>query len=587
MSFYEFILSLPTDVEDHLPSVPDSFMTWLLEAEILLPDWSDLEFDQIEMHHVTLGDKLFREMHKFWCGCLKKESKFFVQLEKGTDFTHLHCLLEADGVKSMVVGRYLNQIKENLIKRIFRGTEPKVPNWLAATKTKSEGGANKLRSQSYIPAYLLPKSQPELQWAWTNIEGYKKATLILSELARLLAEHGASRPASAGLQLENGPVIKTKQSQNYMELVNWLVENGITSEKQWIQENQNSYLSFNVTSNERAQIKSALDNSSEIMSLTKSAPDYLVGADPPEDLTQNRIYQLFQMNNYDPAYAGSILLGWCQRSFNKRNAVWLFGPATTGKTNLAEAIAHTMPFYGCVNWTNENFPFNNCFDKLLIWWEAGKMTAKVVEPAKAIFGGSKVCVDQKCKVSQQIDATPVIITSNRDMCMVVDGNSTTFEHKQPLEDRMFRFVFSKRLEPDFGKITKREVKEFFKWAELNLREIRHEFIVKHALSACVGSNSVKCPAPCDKGYKSPEKRPRLSVAAEIPIEVDVIHRRSGKISDYLTRYPCPCEFHADSVKLLEPCVECEYLNRKKNGCLDHGVTNCPKCHGLAPWDAVE
>lgn len=59
---------------------------------------------------------------------------------------------------------------------------------------------------------------------------------------------------------------------------------------------------------------------------------------------------------------------------------------TTGKTNIAEAIAHAVPFYGCVSWTNENFPFNDCMDKMVIQWKECKMTAKVVESAKAMGG---------------------------------------------------------------------------------------------------------------------------------------------------------------------------------------------------------
>ncbi len=142
------------------------------------------------------------------------------------------------------------------------------------------------------------------------------------------------------------------------------------------------------------------------MSLTKTAPDYLVGQQPVEDISSNRIYKILELNGYDPQYAASVFLGWATKKFGKRNTIWLFGPATTGKTNIAEAIAHTVPFYGCVNWTNENFPFNDCVDKMVIWWEEGKMTAKVVESAKAILGGSKVRVDQKCKSSAQIDPDP-------------------------------------------------------------------------------------------------------------------------------------------------------------------------------------
>lgn len=75
----------------------------------------------------------------------------------------------------------------------------------------------------------------------------------------------------------------------YMALVKCLVENSITSERQWIQENQESYLSYNVTGKAWSQIKSALDNASKIMSPTKPAADYLFDSVPPEDITMNRI----------------------------------------------------------------------------------------------------------------------------------------------------------------------------------------------------------------------------------------------------------------------------------------------------------
>lgn len=79
----------------------------------------------------------------------------------------------------------------------------------------------------------------------------------------------------------------SKATRKYVALVNCLVENSITSERQWNQENQESYLSYNATGKAWSQIKSALDNASKIMSLTKSAADYLLGSVPPEDITVN------------------------------------------------------------------------------------------------------------------------------------------------------------------------------------------------------------------------------------------------------------------------------------------------------------
>lgn len=181
---------------------------------------------------------------------------------------------------------------------------------------------------------------------------------------------------------------------------------------------------------------------------------------------------MFGVNGYDPAYAG-------RAQFGKRNTIWLFGPATTTrKTNIAKAISHAVLFYGCVNWTNENFPFNDCINKMSLWWEERKMTAKVVESAKAILNGSPVCIDQKCQSSQQTDLTPVTVTSNTNMCAVVDGNSITFEHQQPLEDQIFKSELACQLHHDFRKIMKTEIREFFAWAKANECDIMWEFYVQ-------------------------------------------------------------------------------------------------------------
>lgn len=607
-------------------------MEWIMGDRVELPPESDMDFELIDDHQVTLSNKIIKVFMTYWNSVSRVKSKYFVQLEKTEDYTHLHFLVETRGVKSFVLGRHLNKIKELLIQRVYGGVEPQLPNWMEITKIRNRqqggNGANKVHSEDYIDAYLLPKVQSELQWAWTNIEKYILACLNLAERKRLVKAYREQQDATEDTEADeegavavgDTPLIRNKAARRYMALVSWLVENGITTEKQWIQENSESYLSFNSTGNARASIKNALDNACKVMLLTKSAPDYLVGKDPCEDIKSNRIYRIFKMNGYDPAYAGSVLLGWCKKEFGKRNTIWLFGPATTGKTNIAEAIAHTVPFYGCVNWNNENFPFNDCVDKMLIWWEEGKMTTKVVEQAKAILGGSKVRVDIKCKTSQPMEPTPVIITSNTNMTVVIDGNSTTFEHEQPLQDRMFKFELTKRLGHDFGKITKQEVKGFFKWVELNKREVRHEFMV------CKGGGK-------EAGeYKIPAKRARLSDASETPTETELsvdyssryvskctrhfgmtvmkyfcavcerMNRQSnvctphGKpfcpecfpaesvcTANFTARYAQRCESHSYAQEVPCLCPECEYLNRATAACFTHGMTKCPTCHEVPPW----
>uniref|UniRef100_A0AAU6S504 NS1 protein n=1 Tax=Rhinolophus ferrumequinum adeno-associated virus TaxID=3140012 RepID=A0AAU6S504_9VIRU len=573
MSFYEVIIRVPHDVEDQLPGVSDSFVDWIVRKEWELPDWSDMDITLIDQPQLTLAEKIQREFLSEWQKITKeKETPHFVQLEKGEKFYHLHTLVSTEGMKSMVLGRYLNQIRQKLVSQIYRGVEPQIPDWMAVTKVKKEG-ANRIRDTQYIPAYLLPKTQSELQWAWTNLEEYKLATLNLAERKRLSEQYQTefrrNQPASDSQISETdsgNPRWRGKSTARYMELVKWLVERGITSEKQWIQEDQESYLSFNSTGTARGQIKAALDNAGRIMSTTKSASDYLIGPHPPEDVKNNRVYRIFELNGYDPKYAGSVLVGWCRKEFGKRNTIWLFGPATTGKTNIAEAIAHAVPFYGCVNWTNENFPFNDCVDKMIIWWEEGKMTAKVVESAKAILGGSMVRVDQKCKSSQQIEQTPVIVTSNTNMCAVIDGNSTTFEHQQPLEDRMFKFELTRRLEPDFGKISKREIREFMNWAESNKVPVTHEFRVKKFAPV------FKRPAPEGEESEGINSRKRFRSSS-----FDEESSERADVENFALRYVNKCSRHLNFVTMMFPCQICDRMNQSVDVCFTHGAKSCEIC----------
>lgn len=580
MSFYEVIIRVPHDVEEHLPGISDHFVDWIANKEWELPEWSDMDITLIDMPQLTLGEKLKREFLLEWHKITKLSSlDYFIQLEKGEKFYHLHVLISVEGMKSMVLGRYLNQIRQKLVSQIYRGIEPAIPDWLAVTKTKKEG-ANRIRDTGYIPAYLLPKVQSELQWAWTSLEDYKLATLNLQERKRLAdefqAELALSRPVIEETEAGN-PRWRGKSTAKYMELVKWLVEKGITSEKEWIKEDQESYLTFNSTGTARGQIKAALDNAGRIMSTTKQAADYLIGPDVPPDVKSNRVYRIFEMNGYDPRYAGSVLVGWCQKKFGKRNTVWLFGPATTGKTNIAEAIAHAVPFYGCVNWTNENFPFNDCVDKMIIWWEEGKMTAKVVESAKAILGGSMVRVDQKCKSSSQIEQTPVIVTSNTNMCAVIDGNSTTFEHQQPLEDRMFKFELTRRLDSDFGKISKTEIREFMAWAAANEVPVRHEFRVQRSINS-LG----KRPAP-----EGEEPGEGINAAKRSRSSFDEPQPEGEDVENFALRYVNKCSRHLNFVHMMFPCQICDRMNQSVDVCFTHGVKSCEICFPRGEPDGVE
>nr|ATX74762.1 Rep [Goose parvovirus] len=594
--FYEVIIRLPSDIDQDVPGLSLNFVEWLSTG--VWEPTGTWNMEHVNLPMVTLAEKIKNIFIQRWNQFNQDETDFFFQLEEGSEYIHLHCCIAQGNVRSFVLGRYMSQIKDSIIRDVYEGRQIKIPDWFSITKTK-RGGQNKTVTAAYILHYLIPKKQPELQWAFTNMPLFTAAALCLQKRQELLdafQESDLAAPLPDPQASTVAPLISNRAAKNYSNLVDWLIEMGITSEKQWLTENRDSYRSFQATSSNNRQVKAALENARAEMLLTKTATDYLIGKDPVLDITKNRVYQILKMNNYNPQYIGSILCGWVKREFNKRNAIWLYGPATTGKTNIAEAIVHAVPFYGCVNWTNENFPFNDCVDKMLIWWEEGKMTNKVVESAKAILGGSAVRVDQKCKGSVCIEPTPVIITSNTDMCMIVDGNSTTMEHRIPLEERMFQIVLSHKLEPSFGKISKKEIREFFKWANDNLVPVVSEFKVRT-------NEQTNLPRPVPERANEPEEPPKiwapptreelgelLRASPELfssvaPIPVTPQNSPEPKRSKNTYQVRCALHTYDNSMDVFQ-CMECEKANFPEfqplgeNYCYEHGWYDCAICTEL-------
>lgn len=568
--YYELVLRLPGDVDSHLPGISDNFIQWLTTTTPQLPEDHDWDIALCNHPLVVLATAVTNCITSRWRAFQQQTLKTFYQLEEGTEFFHLHCLLEIGTIRSFVLGRYVRQIAQSITSLIFEGTTPNLENWITITKSR-RGGQNKTQDNEYILAYLIPKIQPECHWAWTNINLLSPATLnasLRSQLHLLYTDYIQDKEnSSQDHPLTRAPVITNRTARKYAEVVDWLVQQGITSERQWLIEDKDSYRSFQSTANSSRQVRAALENARAEMLLTKSAEDYLIGRSTPPDMDGNRIYQIFLRNGYDPLLCSNILVRWARCGFGKRNTIWLFGPATTGKTNIAEAIAHSVPFYGCVNWTNENFPFNDCVDKMLIWWEEGKMTNKIVEAAKAIMGGSKVRVDQKCKGSVQIDPTPVIITSNTDMCVVADGNSFTLEHKDPLEERMFKFLLTTRLPPDFGKVTKQEVRDFLRWGADNPVNVNPCFTVPKETDMRATPPDDQQPTTSDRSQPTPQKRKALQAI----------------------EYRCPDHHDVNSLDVL-CCSKCnpsatskspKFSNRyfrEHFQCMFHRSFNCLECY---------
>lgn len=173
--------------------------------------------------------------------------------------------------------------------------------------------------------------------------------------------------------------------------------------------------------------------------------------------TDNKVFRLLNMQGYNPWQVGHWLCCVLDKKAGKQNTVCFYGPASTGKTNLAKAIVNTVKLYGCVNHQNRNFIFNDCAAKLIVWWEEGLMHQDWVEQAKCCLGGTSFRIDRKHKDSQVMLQTPCIVSTNNNMYECTGSNYVTRVHEKPLKDRIVQFNFMKALPSTFGEISEEEV----------------------------------------------------------------------------------------------------------------------------------
>lgn len=171
----------------------------------------------------------------------------------------------------------------------------------------------------------------------------------------------------------------------------------------------------------------------------------------------NKVFQLLVLQGYNPWMLGHWVCTLLNKRAGKQNTLLFYGPASTGKTNIAKAIVSAVKLYGCVNHQNKSFIFNDCSHKLIVWWEECLMHADWVEQAKCILGGTEFRIDRKHKESELLPQTPVIISSNNNIYEVVGGNTVSKVHDKPLRERVVQLNFMKRLHSTFGEISTQEV----------------------------------------------------------------------------------------------------------------------------------
>nr|QGV13054.1 NS protein [Equine parvovirus H] len=447
---------------------------------------------------------------------------------------------------------------------------------------KNKNGGWQSCNEDFIVSYLLPKQPPHNAiYAWTNMSGLVGDACLNKQVRATLKKE---RPSTSG---NIGPIHRAVQGDKFRDLVDHCIENFCFNDEDLRDQFPECWFSFACTTTGLMQLKQAFKVVESELPRKCSAGLAIVRCLKLDDVRRraqqmqrfepanNKVCQLLTLQGYDWQEASCLFWAWSTKQTGKRNAIWLTGEPTTGKTLLASAIANAVKHYGCVNWTNENFPFNDIPGKLLAWWEEGAMSSKVVEAAKALMSGASIRIDRKNNDSTLCRPPPFIITSNGDITVVTAGNVLDFSHQQALEDRMFKFTFENRLQPDFGIISTTDVQDFFLMGYRLLN-------VTHPDNSCLKQGVRYAPHVIPKRYLAefyeksdpiedaeaaepldspPSKRVRFAEAATIaPTDVSNTHPRAetstsaaGATTETTTSAIADEEDFSDLLEYLETC----------------------------------
>nr|AZZ69378.1 non-structural protein [Tetraparvovirus ungulate4]AZZ69384.1 non-structural protein [Tetraparvovirus ungulate4]AZZ69390.1 non-structural protein [Tetraparvovirus ungulate4]AZZ69396.1 non-structural protein [Tetraparvovirus ungulate4] len=474
-SCFTALLQIPTLFCESVPVQVESPAILLRSVADDYPDWPVADLQQYAAHFdlaVNLGHISYRELLESFAMLLPLYStpKLFLQLEPsnsdGREF-HYHSVCEQGDMSGSEFSTWLKRWR-TFMDRYMAGGHVWTLLW---NIRKTRQGRLYQADLSFVVRYLLPKLPVENCWfAWSNIERFQASLLSVPNRVRCLGEGGAIAlpylPSSSGSGDTEvtavAPSMAGKSTDRFLCLIVRLVEQGIATERRSLTADKKSYRSFLGSSGGVLQAKNALMVARREMVLAHPLLGYLQrGGKTVEE--NNKVVELFKINGYDPEDAAWYFAAWAQGAWAKRRALWLWGPASTGKTLLAAAIAHLSPSYGCVNWTNQNFPFIDCHCQTLVWWEEGRMTENIVEVAKAILGGAPVRLDVKNKGSEDFIPRRVIITSNGDLTVTVDGPVISTAHQEALQTRITMFQLQRLVPVGLAPLPESDLHDFFKW----------------------------------------------------------------------------------------------------------------------------
>ncbi|AYV97209.1 NS1 [Protoparvovirus ungulate1] len=455
-------------------------------------EWES-EIDSLTKRQVLIFDSLVKKC--LFEGILQKnlspsDCYWFIQHEHGQDTGyHCHVLLGGKGLQQ-AMGKWFRKQLNNLWSRwlIMQCKVPLTPVERIKLRELAEDGewvslltyTHKQTRKQYtkmthfgnmIAYYFLNKkrktTEREHGYYLSSDSGFM--TNFLKEGERHLVSHlftEANKPETVETTVTTAQEAKRGRIQTKKEVsikctIRDLVNKRCTSIEDWMMTDPDSYIEMMAQTGGENLIKNTLEITTLTLARTKTAYDLILEKAKPSmlptfNIGNTRTCKIFSMHNWNYIKVCHAITCVLNRQGGKRNTILFHGPASTGKSIIAQHIANLVGNVGCYNAANVNFPFNDCTNKNLIWIEEAGNFSNQVNQFKAICSGQTIRIDQKGKGSKQIEPTPVIMTTNEDITKVRIGCEERPEHTQPIRDRMLNINLTRKLPGDFGLLEETE-----------------------------------------------------------------------------------------------------------------------------------
>nr|QXQ21753.1 NS1 [Equine protoparvovirus] len=263
--------------------------------------------------------------------------------------------------------------------------------------------------------------------------------------------------------------VETAKEVNIKDTVSTLFDARVCSEEEWMLKDSDSYIHFISQPGGEALVKNILNIAT--LRLSREMTAYMLIAEKAptiyteQEFKETKVYRIFERNNMNPLKVIQAIMCCLNRQLGKQNTILFHGPATTGKSIIAQTLCKLVGNTGCYNPANQNFPFNDCTNKNVIWVEEAGNLGPQVNQFKALMSGQTVRIDQKGKGSKPIEPTPLVMTTNENIDQVKIGCELRPEHSEPIRDRCVNIYLWHKLPGTFGLIDDEEWPRIFKTME--------------------------------------------------------------------------------------------------------------------------